>query len=150
MEDKTWAEERLGPDRILGAYAWRTLREAGADLTFNSDNPGSDHSIFYGLHSAITRQDKNLEPEGGWYPEQRMSADESVRGYTSWSAYASFREDDTAIIESGRWADLTVMDIDPLVLAEDDPAAILNGNILMTIVGGNVVYERDSAALAAK
>jgi predicted amidohydrolase YtcJ len=66
MEDKTWAEERLGPERILGAYAWRSLRETDADLTFNSDNPGSDHNIFYGLHSAITRQDKDQQPEGGW------------------------------------------------------------------------------------
>ncbi|MDH5242002.1 MAG: amidohydrolase, partial [Gammaproteobacteria bacterium] len=63
MEDKTWAEDRLGSERILGAYAWRSLRESGARLTFNSDNPGSDHDIFYGLHSAITRQDKNQEPE---------------------------------------------------------------------------------------
>ncbi len=142
MEDKRWAVERLGPQRILGAYAWRTLREAGADLTFNSDNPGSDHSIFYGLHSAITRQDKSFEPEGGWYPEQRLSSDESIRAYTNWSAYASFREDDTGIIEAGRWADLTVMDIDPFVLADENPAALLNGQILMTIVDGKVVYER--------
>jgi len=142
MEDKSWAEERVGPERILGAYAWRSLRESGAHLTFNSDNPGSDHNIFYGLHSAITRQDKNLQPEGGWYAEQKMSSDEAVRGYTSWSAYASFREDDTGIIEAGRWADLTVMDIDPFVLADESPADILNGRILMTIVGGAVVYER--------
>ena len=142
MEDKTWAEARLGPERILGAYAWRSLREAGADLTFNSDNPGSDHSIFYGLHSAITRQDKNQQPEGGWYPEQRMSSEEAVRGYTIWSAYASFRENDTGLIEAGRWADLTVMDIDPFVLADESPGDILNGRILMTIVNGNVVYER--------
>lgn len=142
MEDKTWAEERVGPERILGAYAWRSLRESGADLTFNSDNPGSDHSIFYGLHSAITRQDKNLQPEGGWYPEQKMSSDEAVRGYTNWSAYASFREDDTGIIEEGRWADLTVMDVDPFVLADESPSDILNGRILMTIVNGEVVYER--------
>ena len=142
MEDKTWAEERVGSERILGAYAWRSLRESGASLTFNSDNPGSDHSIFYGLHSAITRQDKNQQPEGGWYPEQRMSSDEAVRGYTSWSAYASFREDDTGVIEPGRWADLTVMDIDPFVLADDSPADILNGRILMTIANGEIVYER--------
>lgn len=142
MEDKTWAEERLGPERILGAYAWRSLREAGADITFNADNPGSDHSIFYGLHSAITRQDKNMEPEGGWYPEQRLGSDESIRAYTSWSAYASFREDDTGIIDVGRWADLTVMDIDPFVLADERPSDILMGRILMTIVDGKVVYER--------
>ncbi len=142
MEDKTWAEDRLGPERILGAYAWRSLRETGAALTFNSDNPGSDHNIFYGLHSAITRQDKNQEPEGGWYVEQAMNADEAVRGYTSWSAYASFREDETGIIKKGRWADLTVMDADPFLLSEEHAGDILNGRILMTIVDGNVVYER--------
>ncbi len=142
MEDKTWAEERVGPERIVGAYAWRSLRETGAGLTFNSDNPGSDHNIFYGMHSAITRQDKNLQPEGGWYPEQKMSSDEVVRGYTSWSAHASFREDVTGIIETGRWADLTVMDVDPFVLADEIPSDILNGRILMTIVAGHVVFER--------
>ncbi len=142
MEDKTWAEARLGPERILGAYAWRSLRETGADITFNADNPGSDHSIFYGLHSAITRQDKNLQPEGGWYAAQTLTSEESLRAYTNWSAYASFRENDTGIIEAGRWADLTVMDIDPFALADETPADILEGNILMTIVGGKVVYER--------
>ena len=141
MEDKTWAEERLGPERILGAYAWRSLRETGASMTFNSDNPGSDHNIFYGLHSAIARQDKNLEPEGGWYAHEAMVSDEAIRGYTNWSAYASFREDETGIIEKGRWADLTVMDIDPFVLADESPGDILNGRILMTIVSGQIIYE---------
>jgi len=141
MEDKTWAEERLGPERVLGAYAWRSLRQTGANMTFNSDNPGSDHDIFYGLHSAIARQDKNLEPEGGWYVHEAMVSDEAIRGYTNWSAYASFREDDTGIIEKGRWADLTVMDIDPFVLADESPGDILNGRILMTIVNGQIVYE---------
>ena len=143
MEDKTWAEDRLGSERILGAYAWRSLRESGARLTFNSDNPGSDHDIFYGLHSAITRQDKNQEPEGGWYAEQRVSADEAVRAYSTWSAFASFREDSTGVIAAGRWADLTVMDIDPFVLAEATPGRILTGQIIMTIVNGKIVYERN-------
>jgi len=142
MEDKAWAEQRLGPERILGAYAWRSLRQSNARMTFNSDNPGSDHNIFYGLHSAITRQDKNHEPEGGWYVEQAMKAEEAVRGYTNWAAYASFRENDTGIIEAGRWADLTVMDIDPFVLADDSPGDLLSGRILLTIVNGRVVYER--------
>jgi predicted amidohydrolase YtcJ len=142
MEDKAWAEQRLGPERILGAYAWRSLREANAALTFNADNPGSDHSIFYGLHSAVTRQDKNHEPEGGWYAHEAVNVEEAVRAYTDWSAYASFREDVTGIIETGRWADLTVMDIDPFEIADDSPADLLNGRILMTIVNGKVVYER--------
>ncbi len=142
VEDKTWAEERVGPERILGAYAWRSLREHNTRLTFNADNPGSDHSIFYGLHSAITRQDKNSQPEGGWYAHEAVNADEAVRGYTSWSAYASFRENQTGVIDVGHWADLTVMDVDPFVLADEVPADILQGRILMTVVGGNVVYER--------
>lgn len=141
VEDKTWAEDRLGPERILGAYAWRTLREDGAHLTFNSDNPGSDHSIFYGMHSAITRKDKNQQPEGGWYADQALTAEETVRAYTNWSAYASFREDETGILEKGRWADITVLDIDPFLLAEESPGDILQGRILMTIVNGKVVFE---------
>ena len=145
MEDKAWAEKRLGPERIIGAYAWRSLRESGAPLTFNSDNPGSDHNIFYGLHSAITRQDKDGQPEGGWYPEQRVTIEEAVRAYTTWSAYASFREDETGVIEPGRWADLTVMDIDPFVVADQRPGRILGGQIIMTIVDGEVVYERVSS-----
>ncbi len=143
MEDKTWAEERLGQERMQGAYAWRSLRETNAVLTFNADNPASDHSIFYGLHSAITRKDKNQEPEGGWYAEQAVNVDEALRAYTNWSAYASFREDETGIIEEGRWADLTVMDVDPFLLADESPGDILSGRILMTIVGGEIVFERD-------
>ena len=142
MEDKTWAEQRLGSERILGAYAWRSLREAGARLTFNSDNPGSDHSIFYGLHSAITRQDKEGEPEGGWFPEQSVTAEEAVRAYTSWSAYASFQENEAGVIEPGRRADLTVMDIDPFSMAGQRPGRLLDGQIVMTIVDGNIVYAR--------
>jgi predicted amidohydrolase YtcJ len=142
VEDKSWAEVRLGPQRILGAYAWRSLRKGGARLTFNADNPGSDHSIFYGLHSAVTRQDKQLQPTGGWYPEQRLTIEEAIRAYTSWSAYAAFREDQTGIIAKDRWADLTVMDIDPLALAATAPEKILAGRILATIVNGKVVYQR--------
>ena len=142
VEDKGWAEVRLGPERIRGAYAWRTLRREGARLTFNADNPGSDHSIFYGLHSAITRQDKQGQPPGGWYPEQRLTIEEAIRAYTSWSAHAAFREGQTGIIANGRWADLTVMDIDPFALAATAPDKILTGRIRATIVNGKLVYQR--------
>ncbi|MEQ8860253.1 MAG: amidohydrolase [Pseudomonadales bacterium] len=140
VEDMAWAEERLGPDRVQTAYAWRSLREAGAHLTFNADNPGSDHDIFYGLHAAITRRDKQRKPTEGWYPQQAVTAEEAVRAYTAWSAYAAFREDLTGVIAPGRWADLTVMDVDPFVLGDSAPGEILDGSIIMTVVDGRVIY----------
>jgi hypothetical protein len=141
MEDKTWAEDRLGPERIKNAYAWRSLRRAGARLTFNADNPGSDHNIFYGLHSAVARRDKKGEPEAGWYPQEGVTIDEAMRAYTTWSAYAGFSEPDTGVIDAGRWADLTVMDIDPFVTAATAPGDLLKGRIVMTIVNGKVVHD---------
>jgi predicted amidohydrolase YtcJ len=143
VEDKTWAEDRLGPQRILGAYAWRSLRQAGVGLTCNADNPGSDHSIFYGMHAAMTRRDKDRQPAEGWYPEQNMNADETVRAYTQWSAFAGFRENETGVLAEGRWADLTLMDIDPFVLSQTDSGAILDGRIMMTIVDGKPVFEAE-------
>lgn len=140
VEDKTWAEDRLGPNRIKGAYAWRTLRKEGVDLTFNSDLPGSDHSIFYALHAAVTRRDKQAMPVNGWYPEQSVSIEEAIRAYTNWAAYAAFREKQTGLLKPGYWADLTIMNIDPFVLAATSPEKILNGKILMTIVDGELVY----------
>jgi len=140
VEDKAWAEARLGPERVKGAYAWRTLRRAGARLAFNSDLTGSDHDIFYGLHAAITRRDKKLEPAGGWHPEERMTPEEAVRGYTAWNAYAAGWEKDSGVIAPGRWADLTVMDLDPLVVGATDPGRLLRGSIRATIVAGKVAY----------
>jgi predicted amidohydrolase YtcJ len=142
VEDKTWAEDRLGPERAKGAYAWRTLRLLGVPLTFNADLPGSDHDVFYGLHSAITRRDKEIQPPGGWYPEQNMSAEEAVRGYSVWSAYSAFLEDYTGVLEPGRWADITVIDIDPLVVGSTRPEELFDGSVLYTLVGGKVVYRR--------
>lgn len=144
VDDKAWAEDRLGPVRVKGAYAWRTLRKAGARLALNSDLPGSDHDIFYGLHAAITRRDKKSEPAGGWYPEERLTPEEAVRGYTTWNAYAAFWEKDSGILAPGRWADITVTDVDPLVLGASDPGKLLGGRILATIVGGKVVYAAEA------
>ena len=141
VEDKGWAEARLGPARITGAYAWRTLRRAGASLVFSSDLPGSDWSLFYGLHSAMTRQDTTGAPPGGWYPAQRMSPEEAVRGYTAWSAFAGFDERDAGTIVVGKRADFTVLDVDPFRLAM--PAALLGGRVMLTVSRGRVVFARD-------
>jgi predicted amidohydrolase YtcJ len=139
-EDKAWAEDRLGPERVKGAYAWRTFRRNGARLIFNSDLTGSDHNIFYGLHAAITRRDKQLQPPNGWYPEQRVTPEEAIRAYSTWAAFAAFWEKETGVIGPGRWADLTVMDIDPLYVGATDPGKLLNGNIRLTMVGGKIAH----------
>ena len=111
-------------------------------MTFNSDLPGSDWSVFYGMHAAITRRNKSREPAGGWYPTQSLTAEETLRAYSTWAAYVAFSEEDTGVIEAGRWADLTVMDVDPFALASEDPGGILDGEIVATIVAGRVVHQR--------
>ena len=141
VEDKGWAEERLGPVRIQGAYAWRTLRRARAALAFSSDLPGSNWSPFYGLHSAITRRDTLGAPAGGWYPEQRMTAEEALRGYTVWNAYAGFDEQNAGTIAVGKRADFTVMDVDPFRMNAADE--LLKGRVRWTVSRGRVVYERE-------
>jgi predicted amidohydrolase YtcJ len=141
VEDKPWAETRLGPERVKGAYAWRTFRKSGVRLAFGSDLTGSDHSIFYGLHAAVTRRDKALQPEGGWFPAERMTPEEAVRGYSTWAAYAAFAEGDRGTLAVGRAADITVMDIDPLTVGSTKPEALLKGTIRLTMVGGRIAHE---------
>ena len=137
VEDMPWAEARVGRDRIAGAYAWRTIRRAGGRLVFSSDLPGTDYDIFYGLHSAITRQDRAGKPEGGWRPDERVTVEEAVRGFTTWAAYTAFRENVTGTLAPGRWADVTILTVDPFTTA---PAALLAGRVHTTIVGGRVVH----------
>jgi hypothetical protein len=126
---------------VKGAYAWRSLRRTGARIVFNSDLTGSDHDIFYGLHAAVTRRDRKREPPGGWHPEERLTPEEALRAYTAWNAYAAFWEKETGVIAPGRWADLTVLDLDPLVVGEGDPGRLLQGKVLMTIVAGRLQHQ---------
>jgi hypothetical protein len=142
VEDKAWAEARLGPERIKGAYAWRTLRKAGARLIFNSDLVGSDHDIFYGLHSAITRRSKDLQPPEGWYVEEAVTPEEALRGYTVWPAYAAFWENETGVLAPGKWADVTVLSIDPHNLGLAEAHQLFEGSIILTMVGGRLVYQQ--------
>lgn len=137
VEDMPWAETRVGPDRIAGAYAWRTIRRAGGRLVFSSDLPGTDYDIFYGLHSAIARQDRGGKPEGGWRPGERVTAEEAVRGFTTWAAYTAFRENVTGTLAPGRWADVTILTVDPFTAP---PSALLSGRVHATIVGGRIVH----------
>jgi predicted amidohydrolase YtcJ len=142
VEDMPWAQDRIGPERIKGAYAWRSLRRAGARMALNSDLPATDYNIFYGLHSAVTRTDKERRPPGGWRPEEALTIEEALRGWTSWAAYAEFRENDTGALVANRRADITVVDIDPLQTGEKEPHKLLDGKIVLTIAGGKIAFQR--------
>ena len=142
VEDMAWAEARIGRQRIAGAYAWRALRVTGARMTLNSDLPATDHNIFYGLHSAVTRTDRQGKPAGGWHKEQALTIEEAMRGWTNWAAYAEFREQELGLITAGRMASLTVMDIDPFADRRLESHKLLDGKIVMTIVDGKVMDRR--------
>lgn len=142
-EDQAWAQERLGAERSRGAYAWRALRQAGADLVFSSDLAGSDHDLFYGLHSGVTRRPREERSGEGWHPEQALTMEETIRAYSSWAAYSAFLEGETGMLAPGRFADLTVIDVDPFALEGARSGDLLSGRVLMTIVGGQIVFEQD-------
>jgi predicted amidohydrolase YtcJ len=138
--DMPWAEKRVGPERIKGAYAWQSLAKTGVHLPLSSDFPGETLNPFYGIYAAITRQDPQGNPPGGWHPEQRLTLDQALRGYTIEAAYAEFEEESKGSLESGKLADLIVIDKDITKLAAT-PKEILTIQVLKTIIGGKVVYE---------
>ena len=136
--DMYWAEQRLGPERILGAYAWRTVLDAGGRLALGSDFPVEDVNPFFGIHAAVTRQDKKNWPEGGWYPRQRLTLAEAVRGFTSDAAFAAFEETTRGTIEPGKLADFTIVDGDFYAMPVSE---LWKTKVRKTVVGGVVVYD---------
>lgn len=137
VEDMPWAMGRIGRKRVLGAYAWRTLRKKNTTIIFNSDFTGSDPSFFYGMYSAITK--KKLSDQKVYFPEQAFTKEETLRAYTIWGAYAGNQEHLTGTIEVGKWADLTFLDTDVL---NASPEEILQGQVLKTMINGDVVFEK--------
>lgn len=125
VEDLVWAGRRLGTTRLRGAYAWRSLRRTGATLPLGSDLPGSGFGIGYGLHSAVTRQDTTGAPAEGWFPEQRLTIEEAVRGYTTWARRAALEDSWVGTIAPGMAADLTVLDRDPFDVAPRELRSIV-------------------------
>ena len=136
--DMAWAEKRLGPERIKGAYAWRSLLAAGVHLPLSSDFPGETLNPFYGIYAAIMREDSHGNPPGGWYPAQRLSLDEALRGYTVEAAYAEFEEADQGSIGKGKLADFIVISKD---IRKIPAKKILSIRVLETFIGGKLVYE---------
>ena len=135
--DRSMAEARLGPDRLGGAYAWRSLAAAGAPLAFGSDAPVEAPDPFAGLAAAITRTDAAGEPFGGWQPGERVSREAALAAYTSGAAYAGFAEGRFGRLVTGQRADFLIVDRDPLLAS---PADVRATRVLETWVGGRRVY----------
>jgi predicted amidohydrolase YtcJ len=143
-DDMRWMEERIGHERCKGAYAFKSLLNNGAILSFGSDWPGTNAAEYhchpkYLLHAAVNRTTLNGEPEGGWFPEQKISMHEALKAYTINNAYAAFEDDIRGSIKTGKLADITVCDRN---LMSIDPSEILDMEILLTMVDGKIVFER--------
>jgi predicted amidohydrolase YtcJ len=139
IDDMRWADARLGPGRVDGAYAWRWFLDAGVPLAFGSDFPVEIPSPFYGIYAALTREDAKGNPTGGWHPDQKMTLEQTLRAFTAGSAFAAFDEDRLGVLKPGMRADMTVVDRD---LFRVSPLEVLGANVLLTVVDGEVAYEK--------
>ena len=141
--DMNMAEDRIGPERIQGAYAWQRFLKQGTRVAGGSDFPVEYANPFFGLHAAITRQDHAGQPPGGWYPEQKLSRTEALRAFTLDAAYAEHAETTQGSLEPGKWADFILVDRD---IFSSDPAQLWATQVLETWVAGKQVYARPTAA----
>jgi predicted amidohydrolase YtcJ len=137
--DMNMAEDRVGPQRIQGAYAWQRLLKAGAMLACGSDFPVEEPSPWAGLHAAVTREDAQGKPVGGWYRQQALNPVQALDCFTRSAAFAGHAEKDVGLLTPGHRADFILVDRDPLTAS---PAALLKTQVLQTWVGGQRVYER--------
>ncbi len=148
-DDMRWMEERIGYERCKGAYAFKTLQEKGAILSFGTDWPGTSASIYpinpiYGLYAAVTRQTVQRTPAEGWFPAERLTIEEAIKAYTWGSAYASFEENIKGTITEGKLADITVLDTNLLRTKPYDwidERGKVKVKVLYTIVGGRIVHQ---------
>jgi predicted amidohydrolase YtcJ len=139
--DRLMAEARLGPNRLAGAYAWQTVLKSGAKLAFGTDFPVESPNPFPGLSAAISRQDIDGQPPGGWIPSERLTLGQALRAYTRGSAYAGFAEQKIGALEPGKWADFILIDRDPTKI---DAQGLARTQVLETWVGGKKAWSRDS------
>jgi len=135
--DMYWAEARLGPERVKGAYLWKTFLAQGVPIAGGSDAPVEKIAVIPGLYAAVTRQDAKGWPPGGWHPEERVTAEEALAMFSKHAAFAAFEEHDRGEIAVGRRADLTVLSRD---VTSIPPADILSTTVALTVVGGRIVH----------
>jgi len=136
--DMRWAEARLGPERIKGAYAWRRFLDLGVAVANGSDFPVESPNPLLGFYAAITRQDRGGQPGAGWFPDQRMTREEALRSWTLGGAYAAFEECRKGSLIVGKLADFVMLSADIMSIP---PREILNTHVTMTVMGGDVVYK---------
>ena len=137
--DMNMAEDRVGAERIQGAYAWQRFLKQGTHIAGGSDFPVESPNPFYGLHAAVTRQDHEGQPPGGWHPDQAMTITEALRAFTLDAAYAQHAEKTLGTLEPGKWADFILVDRDIFAIA---PSEIWSTQVIETWVGGKRVYAR--------
>ena len=145
--DRVMAEARLGPDRLKGAYAWRSLQNAGVRLAFGSDVPVESANPFAGIAAAISRTDAKGEPFGGWRPEEAVSRETALDGFTRTAAYAGFAEDRIGTLMPGMRADFLIVDADPMLASPDE---IRRMTPLETWIGGYRYYKRKEGATVGR
>ncbi|WP_370032864.1 amidohydrolase [Qipengyuania mesophila] len=138
--DRVMAEARLGPDRLEGAYAWNTILQLGGRLAFGSDAPVESPDPFAGLAAATTRMDARGEPFGGWRPQDRVTREQALAGFTSDAAYAGYAEGRFGRLLPGERADFVLIDRDPMLAT---PSELRATKVLETWVGGRKVYDAD-------
>jgi predicted amidohydrolase YtcJ len=139
--DQNMAEDRIGAERLKGAYAWRTFLAQGTRIAGGSDFPVESDNPFFGLHAAVTRQDHDNQPAGGWHPEQAMTLLEAFRAFTLDAAYAEHWEQSIGSLEPGKWADFILIDRDLFRIA---PQEIWKIRVDETWIEGRRVYDRSA------
>jgi len=137
ISDKKFCVKRIGPERAKGAYAWKSLADAGASVAFGSDYQVEPLNPMEGLYASVTRKERLGEEGDGWYPEQKISMEDAIKYYTLGSAFAQFMEDRKGMIKPGYLADIVITDKDLLTIPESD---IMKTKVDYTITGGKVVY----------
>ncbi|MDE2435462.1 MAG: amidohydrolase [Sphingomonadales bacterium] len=141
--DRTMAEARLGPNRLAGAYAWKSIAATGAKIAFGSDAPVEQPDPFAGLAAAVTRQGPDGEPFGGWQPQERLTREQALAAYTTGAAYAGFAEGRFGRLSRGERGDFLLVDRDPLLTS---PADLRATKVLQTWVGGQLMWDAAKAA----
>jgi hypothetical protein len=139
IDDGRWAESKIGRERCRTTYAFRSLLDAGVLLACGSDWTVAPLDPLSGVHAAVTRQTTDGKNPGGWFPEQKISLEDALRGYTRNGAYAEFAEDKKGSIAAGKLADLVVLDRNVFQIPAEE---ISEARVTMTIVGGAVVFQR--------